>query len=202
MHQPILKDKPARIAAFHQVFTEVAAELGGFNYVPEPPRSDESEPYWVAGHLFSQAETATVRVSLNLSTYAPTFRAEASGVYPQTSKGSQYRPDNAPRIGFLVTKPAKQIAGDIRRRFLAEYKAVHAKALDYVQKWEKAEQEHAQNLEQLQAAGFDFTNSSSDGYCRTPYAKCRIYSSSVDLDLKNLSVDKVAQIINYLKSAA
>ena len=129
---PPLPEKPERIAHFHKLFTEVATELGGFTYVPEPPPADEKNPYWVVGHLFSNAETATVRVSLSLSDYAPTFRAEASGVYPQTSKGSQYRPDNAPRIGFLVTKPARQVAGDIRRRFLPDYKATHAKALEYV----------------------------------------------------------------------
>lgn len=190
-----------KIEAFHALFTQVAAELGGFDYVPHPWQY-EGTPHSVTGHLFSKAETATFRVHLSLSTYAPTLRAELSGVYPQTSKGTRYQADGAPRIGFVITRDAKSIAADMRRRFVSNYKTYHAKALKMVQEWEQAENQQAFIKSQMIAAGFAFTNYEFQGYRQHPTADCTVYGRTVDMKLRDILPEQAAQIINFLRPAA
>ncbi|MGI4870436.1 MAG: hypothetical protein ACRYFX_04570 [Janthinobacterium lividum] len=197
-----------RGACFHTHMHAVAAALDGFVYKP----LIEAEPVdWLAsGELISGKERTTLYVTLHLGDYneKTPYRADCCGVYPRTAKGENYPNcgDPRPNIKFQLTRPAAQIAGDIQRRLLPDYKTFFAQVARWVQVKDTAAATLAATLDVLKEAGFTFPKDSNEGQMlfargeklEYPRPSVYVYGNSVDLKLKNLTPAKVLAVLEVL----
>ncbi|MBC6698077.1 hypothetical protein [Hymenobacter sp. BT190] len=178
---------------------EVARHLGGYIYTPEP---DQDRSLWYAGGEFSHAgEVVRFKAILSLHERGATFRAEVSGVYATGPKNERItlRAD-APRIGFLSTRPAAQLANDLRRRFIPDYRQHAAQVREAADRatlyHEKAEGARVV----MNSAGFRFgiETIESTAYRNGRRTTAHLYGDVADLKLHSVPVWLVPQIMELI----
>ena len=199
-----------RAECFHAHMQAIAAALDGFTY--RPKHEADTHDWLASGELISGKERATLYVTLHLGDYnnKTPYRADCCGVYPRTAKGEQYPSYGdtpRPSIKFQLTRSATQIAGDIQRRLLPDYKDFFAKVAKWVQLSDQAAATLDATRDVMKEAGFSFPdhmpNEGQMYFARGekleyPRPYIYVYGGSVDLKLKNLTPDKVLAVLELL----
>ena len=173
---------------FPEILSKVAKELGAENKL--------TVPYY--GLI-----TLPDGVSFYFGTDYHWEKATASGNWPRDSKGQMYCPqENRPSISFSLTKDPAKIATDIKKRFLPQYRVALAEMQKQVANSNVYYVETENNalvianllgakVRDNQNVHFYGENSVSVDF--------RVSGKSVEIKLRNVSMDKVKQIIALFK---
>jgi hypothetical protein len=197
-----------RGACFHAHLQLVAAAMDSFIY--RPLVEDEPQDWLASGELISGSARVTLVVSLHLGDYnnKTPYKATAGGIYPRTAKGESYpNYGGHPTISFQLTRPASQIAADITRRLLPEYRTHFEKVARWVHNSDAAAVILQETRDKMIDAGFTFpSHSPTEGYMqfargeKLDHARphVHVFGGYVDLKLRNVSPDRARAVLEVL----
>lgn len=162
-------------------------------------------------HLVKIGDGSGRLISLH-GTWAGDGRISISGNYPTGPNGYAdcygrraiaYN-ESLPRITVAADKSPKAIAGDIQRRLLPQFLAIHAKAVELQQRDQKSANDAKAAGQRLAAAGarlgkFDGGYQTFDiPYNDHGYIRDGRVCGSVCMDLRSIPIDKAEAIIRIL----
>lgn len=187
-----------------QILTTQAGEKQWSVLLPEQNNGNPINPRITDGH-----STFFIRLLM----YSNKWKLRVTGVYPESSDGNPYfystmiiKSGEAPAINMAIYKSAEQMAYDIHKRFLPDYRKVLAKCLERKAQYEEHEQHLAQLMDLLEAAGFEvnrkgkyFDFKDQLNFDKGYLGRTQINANSITFELSSVPADKALKILAYAK---